>query len=792
MAAVFGFVWFLDNPFLSLPAIGRLIDPINGCWANAEPVEKDYNENLSFPALHDKVTVWLDERMVPHVHAANNHDIYFVQGYIHATFRLWQMDMETRAAAGRVSEVIGKKGFNYDRLQRRKGMVYAAENSLKAMENDPRTKGMLDAYTEGINAYVNKLKYRDYPLEYKLMCFCPEKWTNLKSALLLKYMADDLTGTPDDIPLTYLKEVLSPEIFRLLYPETISGSASIVPKGTIFKAPSLNSPAVPEENVFPHFTKMDFKETREDGVGSNNWALSGSRTQSGAAILCNDPHLGLHLPCLWYEMQMQTPDMNVYGVSLPGSPGVVIGFNDSVSWGFTNNYRDVKDYYLIKRVAGNSKQYMYDGEQKKFAQRLEHIIIKGQKEVIDTINYTLHGPLTYDEHYRAEGGLEQPLAMCWMGHRATNDLLAFYLMNRAKDYNGFVESILNYQCPAQNIAYADRAGNIAIWGQGQFVNKWKGQGRFIMDGSQSATAWGGLIPMRENPHLLNPANGYVFSANESITDSTYPYWYNGDFVELRAWRLNHLLAATAKATVQDMFKMQNDEYSVLAANTLPVMLRHLDSSNFNKEKKYINKLKGWDYRLSAEGIEGSLYQVWWYYLYNKIWAGFSSVPSLHYPLPERTMQLLQMADSSKLNLPQFANLDELMKLSFRKAMDSLEKAEKTGLEWYKVKSTSLTHLTKLPAFSFNNLKIGGWGNTLNAAKSNHGPSWRMVVEMGKDINAYGIYPGGQSGNPGSKYYATFLRPWAAGSYYKLLFLPNTGQQTNKAIKYTWILNKQNK
>ncbi len=790
MVVTFGLAWLLDHPINNvpgvgtLPPIGRVIDPVNGCWANAEDAKKDFNGSLAFPALQQKAEAWFDTRMVPHIHAENSHDLYFLEGYIHATFRLWQMDMETRAAAGRISEVAGAKALAYDRLQRRKGMLYAAENSLKAMEGDPRTKVMMDAYTEGINYYISKLKYRDYPLEYKLMGFCPEPWTNIKSALMLKYMADDLTGSVNDIPLTYLREVLSPEIFQLLYPETIKGSKQVIPAGTVFEKPSLTRPAPPVDSVFPHFTKKDFKDVKEDGIGSNNWAISGSRTQSGAPILCDDPHLGLHMPSLWFEAQLQTPGMNVYGVSLPGAPGVIIGFNDSLSWGFTNNYRDVKDYYLIKRVPGSSDKYLMDGEEKTFTRRLEHIIVKGEKEFIDTISYSVHGPVMYDEHYAADGGLDKPLAMCWMAHKGTNELLAVYLMNRARNYNEFVDGIINFQCPAQNMIYADKAGNIAIWGQGQFVNKWKGQGGFIMDGSKKSAMWGDLIPPKENPHALNPAQGYLASANECVTDSTYPYWYNGTFIELRAWRINQLLAAMPKATVQDMFAMQNDTYSILAANALPVMLKHLPTPADATEKGYVDKLRTWDYKLGADGVEGSVFQVWWYYMYNKMWAGFNNVPALLYPQAERSMQLLQAADSGKVNIKQLANLDELMQASFRQTMDSLKKAP-NGMAWYQVKNTTLTHLAKLPAFSFPNLKVGGWGNAINAMKSNHGPSWRMVVQMSNEIEAYGVYPGGQSGNPGSKYYATFIDNWVTGNYYKLLFLPNSSQQNNKEIKYSW-------
>ena len=786
----FGLVWLLDHPVrpAALPALGRVLDPFNGLLANAEPADKDFNCNGVFPELKQKAEVWLDHHMVPHIHATNDHDVYFLQGYLHASFRLWQMDMQIRAASGRVSEVVGTKALAFDRLQRRKGMVFAAENSLQAMEADPRTKGMLDAYTEGVNKYIAGLKYRDYPLEYKLMGFCPEPWKNINAALLMKLMADDLTGRTDDIPLTYLKSVLSPELFDLLYPATIAGSSTVIPKGTAFETPSLTRPAAPPAaSVFPAFSKKEFRDVKEDGIGSNNWAISGSRTKSGAPILANDPHLGLNLPALWFEVQLQEPDMNMYGVSLPGAPGVIIGFNDSVSWGFTNNYRDVKDYYLLKRVEGTPGKYWMDGEQKTFTTRVETIKINGEKDFLDTVEYSVQGPVTYSENYASDGGLKQPLAMCWMAHRASNELLAVYQMNRARNYNEFVDGLTHFACPGQSVVYADRAGNIALWGQGQFVNKWKDQGRYIMDGSTKSAMWGDLIPVRENPHVLNPARGFASSANECVTDSTYPYWYNGNFIELRAWRMNDLLSNCTQATVQDMFRFQNDNYSVLAASTLPLMLRHLKTDAKAPGAAYVEKLRNWNYELSATGIEGIVYQAWWNFLYNKIWSEFSNVPSNLYPSSERTMQLLQAADSGKTMLKQLADLDRLMKVTFAQTLDSLKKANKNGLEWYKVKNTTLAHLTKLPAFSYDLQKTGGWGNTLNAMKKDHGPSWRMVVQMGKEIEAYGVYPGGQSGNPGSKYYNTFVDTWAKGSYFKLLFLPNTEQQDNAEIKYKWQL-----
>jgi penicillin G amidase len=772
-------IMLLDRPMGSTPALGRLLDPVNGCWANAESVNKNYNLNIPLSVLQEPVIINFDNRLVPHIRAGNPHDIYVAQGYVHAYFRLWQMDLQTRAAAGRVSEVLGDKALQFDRGQRRKGMVYGAENSLKAMEADPRTKLMLDAYTAGVNSYIATLKPRMYPLEYKLMGFAPERWTNIKSALLLKYMADDLTGETDDIALTVLKGILSQQELDYLYPEKIAGSTPIIPATTSFQPATLRKRNAPPDSVaFAKLHLSDFKHEREDGKGSNNWALSGGRTANGSAILCNDPHLGLNLPSLWFEVQLQTPFMNVYGVSLPGAPGVVIGFNNNISWGLTNNYRDVKDFYTIDQSSPHT--YIFGGKELSYTERVERIGVKDKPDYYDTVKYTVHGPVIYDETFAGPDGLTKPLALSWMAHRKSNELLALYMLNRSNNYPEFVAAIQYFKCPAQNMIYADRKGNIAIWGQGQFINKWNGQGKYVMNGTDSSTLWRELIPVTENPHALNPQQGYLSSANQSVTNNDYPYWYNGSFVELRAWRINEVLGNMHNATVKDMFALQNDTYSILAANILPVMLQYINTASLQGEaKQYADSLAVWNYTLTAHSQTTTVFQLWWARFYKALWnERFSQIPEGLLPAPERTMQLLQI-DTALI-----ARAVPILQATYRQTIDTL--ATIKNKEWYHVKNTSVRHLTKIPSFGFDDLEIGGWGNTVNAMKGTHGPSWRMVVQMGNEIEAYGVYPGGQSGNPGSKYYATFLNKWAGGEYYKLLFLSAiiTPQQKEK-IKYTW-------
>lgn len=777
-ALVLSIVWIvlLNNPFPGKPALGKLFDPVHGFWGNAEPV-KNVAGQFHFPdaSLSQRITVTFDERLVPHITAKNDEDLYMAQGYVHAYFRLWQMDMQTRAAAGRISEVIGDKALEFDRTQRHKGMGWAAENSLRAMEANPTTKKMLDSYTKGVNLFISHLEYKDYPLEYKLIGFEPEPWTNLKCALLLKYMADDLTGNVDDIAMTYLRDALPAAELDDLFPEKIQGSQPVIPAGIKFDAPSMTVPAVPAGDLFAHFdtvrTKTDttkktaahFKES--SGIGSNNWAVGGALTSDSAAILCNDPHLGLNLPSIWYELHVTAPGMNAYGVSIPGAPGIIIGFNDSISWGFTNNYRDVKDFYEIK--SSDPRLYVFDGKEIPFNYRYEAIYVKGKKEpFMDTVRFSIQGPLMYDEHFPEPSGSGKILAMTWMAHRATNELYSVYLYNHARNYNEFVNAIQHFECPAQNFVFADRNGNVAMWGQGRFINKWKDQGKYVMRGDISTTLWGDTIPMSENPHVYNPPQHYVASANQNVTDNTYPYWYNGDFSEFRSWEINYLL------NKNDTNKLQN-----------PAAMQQIQTSNWSYLSEKISSvysgIKGfeaWNNDLSPDSEQGTLFQIFWLNLYKNIWQDdFQNFPDKLYPSAERTMQLIASDSTSRyyddITTPKKEGIKDMVQLSFKQATDSINILKKAGgAEWYKVKNTTVRHLAKIDAFSFDHLPTGGWGNTINAMKGNHGPSWRMIVHMNKDqIKAYVVYPGGQSGNPGSKYYATFLDHWVKGKYYEVKY-----------------------
>jgi penicillin G amidase len=799
--AIFGVITaaliIILNSTLLLPVpFGKLLSPQSGVWQNAEPVNQDFSENLSFPQLKGKVNVYFDERLVPHVFAEQDDDAYFVQGYLHAKFRLWQMEFQTHAAAGRLSELVGKKTIGLDRDMRRLGMVFAAENSLKEVEKDPATLAQCNNYTAGVNAYIESLNESSLPLEYKLLGYYPEKWTNLKSALFLKFMSLDLAGGENDFELTNAKSVFSSADFDKMYPVIMDSLDPIIPKGTVFPNPGI-ALKIPSTADSLYFGKQDSVSIRErkpnPDNGSNNWAVSGKKTKNGYPMLCNDPHLGLNLPSLWYEMQITTPTYNAYGATFPGAPAIIIGFNDYCAFGFTNAMRDVRDYYEIKFHDDSRKEYWFNNQWQKTTFRIEQIKVKGDSDYLDTVAYTNIGPVMYDKSFNGFGGRstnDKYYAVRWKAHDPSNELKMFTLLDKAKDYDDYLDAIKYLHTPGQNCLFACKNGDIAIWDQGEFPAKWKRQGDFVMPGTDSSYFWQGMIPREENPHMLNPERGFVSSANQLPVDSSYPYYLGGHYPPYRSWEINKRLNAMSNITPQDMMKLQTDNYNAFAEMALPVIVKNMEVTKLtNDERLYFEVLKTWNLRNDVNSKGATLFVLAWDSLENKVWNDEFLKTKLQLMMPyESTLLNNILKDSSfkfldDINTPQKETLGDDVTAAFKKAVFSAKNAEADGrLEWGKYKDTKVLHLARLEALSRLHLPIGGGTNTINAANSQHGPSWRMVVSLTPETEAYGVYPGGQSGNPGSKFYDDFVDSWARGNYYTL-WIMKAKEATDKRVKW---------
>ncbi len=792
-------IWALNRPWgstLPMP-LGKFLSPQSGFWQNAESVNYNFSETLSFPQLKGKANVYFDERLVPHVFAENDEDLYFIQGYLHAKFRLFQMDLQTRAAEGRASEIGGPMAINYDKEQRRLGMKYAAEHSLRAMEQDPQAKSFYGAYTAGINAYINSLKQNELPLEYKLLNFQPEEWTNMRTALLLKMMAKMLASGEDDLAYTNLRSVLTSEQIATLYPQINDSLVPIVPKGTIFPTPSfqpqypVNADSAYFGSGFTTAATEAYKPDRDNG--SNNWVVAGKKTASGFPILCNDPHLELSLPSIWYEMQLSTPQTNTYGVTLPGSPFVIIGFNDSIAWGVTNSQRDVKDYYSIKYKDRSAKEYWFNNEWRPTQQRIEEIKVKGTPSVFDTVSYTVFGPVIYDGNFADTVTHSAALAVKWMAHQTGDDGSTFYKLNRAANYNQYVDAIKTFECPGQNFVFASKTGDIAIWQQGKFPNRWNGQGLYVMPGQDSSYWWQDFIPQDQNPHALNPERGFLESANQRPADAAYPYFIPGGYITARGIAIERYLSAMHSATVQDMMNLHNNTFNVTAEDMLPLMLQNVNVTALSPAAlKYYKEVKEWNLMADAASRGQTIYQVWFDSLRRNIWydelgknVGFNDLPE-----EQTTLELLKK-DTTALGFvddvttPQHEDLLTVVTAALNKASVLLSEREKEGkLQWAKFKDVSIFHLLRtITPFARTGLNVGGWGNVINAVKKSHGPSWRMIVHMNTPTEAFGVYPGGQSGNPGSRFYDNAVDTWANGKYYQL-WMMKPEEKADKRVKWT--------
>lgn len=776
-----------------LPPLGKILDPVNGLWANAETKHHYAEAGFASSRVQAPVVVRYDERLVPHIYAQNEHDLFFAQGFVTARHRLWQMEFTALFASGQLSEVLGERALALDVSQRRKGLGYAAELSQAEFLRDPRTNAVLQAFTDGVNAYIEQLSYRDYPVEYKLLDYAPTPWTPMRSALILKYMADLLTGSDTDVAMTKVYQELGVVTLWEDFPDRIDVDSTAIVPVTKWDSPNfiLDTASAPWIPVWPpkvaethrfsflpvsdsaavpsvssdsmSFSFLPEKKssfsrpsvpTGPEARGSNNWAVSSRKSATGAPLLANDPHLPLNLPSIWFEMHLHAPDFDCYGVSIPGTPTLIIGFNNRVAWGVTNGTIDVKDWYTVTFKDERREEYLYDQRWLPVTYREERIKVRGREEIIDTVRYTLYGPISYEDTLIA--GKRTGLAMRWTGHDPANELLTFYLLNKAKGYEDYREALTYFACPAQNFVYADVAGNIALVQQGRIPLRWPGQGKMVMDGHQPAFQWQGFWDEPWIPQVKNPSRGYVFSANQHPTDGQFPLYYTGWFEPYRHQRIAELLAQPGLFSVEDMQRFQLDEVVIRARTFLPELLLHLSDSvkQLPEARPWLDSLEVWDFRYHA----------------------FSSLPTFFETWYEEVMQALLVDYQQKFLLsPQPDALFRKWKKQphadwvtdgFLKTLDLFTEPA-PYYAWWKEKETRLQHMAKIPAFGSEILAVGGNEHALNAITSTHGPSWRMVVSLEKSPHGWGVYPGGQSGNPGSPFYLSHTAIWAKGAYYPL-------------------------
>lgn len=790
LAIVFSVV--LSMPLGPAPALGPLLSPTQGFWANAEPTNKPIGWNDgALAGLQAEVNVVYDQRHIPHIYAQNDHDLYYMQGYLTAAYRLWQLDFQTRAAEGRLAEIIGPRALPLDERMVRLGMRYAAEKAYAEMQKDEQAMAIAQAYSDGINAYLEQLAPQDYPIEYKLLGYAPEPWTPKRSVYLLKYMSLTLSGYSSELQMSRVLNYLTPEEVEDLYPIYPRWMDPIIPPGTEWPAEPVEVPPVPEQHTIKLGEEGPIVPMPDKDNGSNNWVVDSSRSATGWPILANDPHLSLTLPAIWFEMHLTSPEQSVYGAALAGAPGIIIGFNQNVAWGVTNVGSDVLDHYAITFKDDTYQEYRYEGAWRETTMRVEEIKVKGQASILDTVIYTHHGPMRYLNDSDEDNNELSNLAMRWIAYEPGNEMMTFISLNKAKNYDDYAEALKVYSSPAQNFLFADNSQNIALWVNGKFPLKWSQQGKFVLDGSRADHDWQGWIPQDHNPHAVNPERGFLSSANQQSTDPTYPYYLDWDNEEYeRGMRINDRLSQMYNATADSLRELQNDNYNLLADSTLPTILAYLDSTAvaLDEEATIAREiLAGWNRENGPDEVGATLYDAWWDIFTRYTWEdNLPAGQGLMWPARDQLGWMVVNQPAAKWfdvdSTDAKESLGDILASSLNETMRRLREnpdygsigtadAPNEAYKWGYYQGTRIPHMTRLlKGFESDLVWIGGGAGIVNATKGTSGPSpsWRMVVALGAEgPQGFAVYPGGQSGNPGSVYYSNFIDTWGNGELYPL-------------------------
>jgi len=803
-----------------LPPLGPLLDPANGVWASAAAVNFPARQRAVIPGVHDSVLVLIDDRGVPHIFASSENDAWRALGYVVARDRLFQMEAQTRAAAGRLTEWAGDRALETDRESRALGLAWGAERKAAAYDRSAPAWQALQAYADGVNAWISQMRPRDLPLEYRLLKSLPIKWEPIHSFYFLSRMS--LTLGLNDATTRRLRAqaLVGKAAADALFPVNSPIQEPIQPNGlgsARFDFGALPPPGAPDTQAL---AALDVRKHMlvalepsnggepSDAVGSNNWAVAPSRSSTRNALLAGDPHLDLTLPSVWYEMHIVVPGkIDAAGVGFPGMPGVVIGFNRNIAWTFTNTGSDVNDFYEEKVDEMNHpSRYMLDGTWRNLEKRVEtYRRPNGSVIATDTLYFTHRGPMRRI--------LGKWLSMRWTAYEPSHEPDNFMALSHARSVNEWLYAMRDYIAPTQNGLVADQSGNIAIRSSGAYpIRPGDGRGDVIRDGSTAASDWKGFLPVDRFPFGMNPPQGYLASANQQPVDPRQNPAYMGSswYSPWRAMRINALLRADASVTPDKMRLYQTDPGSARADLFVPLFLRaaaHADSiGNGSAKLSEASKiLAAWDRRYVRENRQAVLFEAAMRDLATRTWDELSDSTARSrdglslLPEPQITFELTNTPTSTwwdDKRTPAVEDRDAILAASLVAGYDTVvarngEPSADTWM-WSNRRKANIRHLLRIPALGALGVSVQGGPGTLNpsSGEGTQGASWRMVVELGPEIRAWSIYPGGQSGAPASARYTDRLSRWALGELDQVLFPKTPDDLPRRRIISTLVVRSQ--
>ena len=767
---------------------------------------------IQLQGIKDRITIRRDERGIPYVEAQNDEDLYFGQGYATAQDRLWQLDLFRRTARGELAEVFTAGPNNFaleqDKLHRTYGFAHVVESELASAS--PRARAVLEAYARGINAYAASLDPKSLPPEFQILQYSFRPWTAGDSFLIGKIFFEALSDTWRLDIMRQALSVLPAEKRAELLPEISPLDVFVVGKDAQSKRKSarLKTDPVSKETLAKLAHNQVVAVAALDRIGfhtdalaaSNNWVVSGNRTVTGKPLLANDPHLRPSAPSIWYMVHLSAPGVRVAGVSAAGLPGVVLGHNDRIAWGFTNVGPDVQDLYVEKFNPDNPKQYQTPSGWKDAVIRHEQIKVRkgiGSSEydtVTHDVTVTRHGPIVFE-------GDGKRYALRWTALDPTKNNSHFtYTLNRARNWKEFNTALESFTAPTQNIVYADVDGHIGYHAAGVVPIRKSGDGSVPYDGSTDAGEWTSYIPIAKLPALFDPPSGIIVTANQRIVGTDYPYFLTHSWAQpYRARRILDLLNEKPKLSSEDFRRILGDVYTIAGVTFTQEavkLLRPKLTPADEKLKATLDAFEKWDGRVNAESTVAPIAAQMRLAFRSKILTAFLGqelVRNFQWSNFDTTLDRVLKEQPASWLPKEFPTYADLLRACYDEAINNLTRivgADQTKWTWGEMSKARFPHPLggapligaqfTIPPFPQNG--TGGLiGSTVNVGAS---VSMRLIADPSDwDKTQQGIALG-ESGLPKSPNWSDQLADWRAVTPREFPFTPAA---VAKATKETVVL-----
>ena len=771
----------LVSILLSL-AIGLLV----GGYLTARNQFPQTSGTLSAPGLEQPVEVYRDSMGIPHLYAANEHDLFFAQGFVHAQDRFWQMEFWRRIGAGRLSEILGPSALEDDRFIRTVGWHRVAAQEAEALSGEERDA--LQAYADGVNAYITANR-GELGLEFVVLGltgvnFEPDPWTPVDTLSWAKVMAWDLRGNMDDELLrAHLAAALGANAVRVFYPD-YPGDYPVIVSQLLNPA---TLAAVPDQAT------RSFAFGGGPEIGSNNWVVSGSRTDTGMPYLANDPHLSIQMPSIWYEIGLHCNEpgpecrYDVVGASFAGVPGVVIGHNARIAWGVTNLGPDVQDLFVERLNPDNPMQYEYQGAWEDLELITESIAVAGEDEPLTIlVRQTRHGPIIND----VLGGPEddwyygwQPLALAWTALQPSNLVSSVLRLDRAANWDEFREALRTWDVPSQNFVYADVDGNIGYQSPGRIPQRASGDGTMPVPGWTGEYEWTGFIPFDSLPTAFNPEKGYISTANNAVVGEDYPFLLTKDWDPgYRAIRLDEALANDSSLTRDEIQQLQGDSLSTWTRQVLPYVLA------LNPEEpalaEALSLLRTWDGSATRDSSGAAIFEVFRLELARLTFEDELGDKLFEKAVGQSMVALLDVLEDPTSTwfdnrlTPETENRDVILLQALAEAVEALTEsqgADMTAWRWGDLHRATFVNQSLGQSgiapieriFNRGPVEVDGTLATLNNTGYDPAepfdvatvPSYRQIIDLADFTRSVSVHTTGQSGHPFHPHYDDMIDLW---------------------------------